>query len=303
MNNYQTLAELAQATHRYSDYAINAEKAKKLDIRILEASRDTKLTETEFKWDANLLEGQLKSQANYRIIKISGIVLLAILLLATGFFFIIKNHINRYQKELDDARCDLQKLLSDLEQERLSFESEREDFISQIEEKNIELAEVYKKKQKLELAQRKVSDIVRHRHLAINELYQNIRIKSDSDKDRKRPLLLMSTLRDLYEKRGILSTPPSQSFWDNLRYSVEGEYPGILEFITLHYPNLTEDDIKLFMLCCANFPNKIIKICMDYTSDVTASKNKKKLLTGKLGVDVKFDEFIQLYIQGKLFSK
>ena len=138
---------------------------------------------------------------------------------------------------------------------------------------------------------------------AINELYNCIRIKSDSDNDRKRPLLLMSTLRDLYEKKGVLSMPPSQSFWDNLRYSVEGEYPGIMEFITKHYPHLTEDDMKLFLLCCADFPNKIIKICMDYTSDVTASKNKKKLLKEKFGLDVKFDDFIQLYLQGKLPSK
>ena len=39
---------------------------------------------------------------------------------------------------------------------------------------------------------------------------------------------------------------------------------------------------------------------MNYTHDVTVSKSKKKLISDKIGLDVKFDEFIRLYLQGKL---
>ena len=304
MNLYQTLAEIAQAVQDYENYAFYNNKAKSIDTRIIEASRDPKLNVTELKWEADQNEGKIKSQANYRLVKIFCVIVLVIALLMAFFYSIIKNRMNHYQSEINNTRTDLEKLLSEIEQYRLNVESERQDFISQIEEKENELAVANRKNRRLELEQgslsQKVADIVRHRHSAINELYQSIRIKSESDKDRKRPLLLMSTIRELYEKRGILQTPPSQSFWDNLRYSVEGEYQGIVSFVEQHYPNLTNDDIKLFMLCCAGIPNKIIKICMDYTSDVTVSKNKRKLLKEKFNVDVRFDGFIQMYLRGEL---
>ena len=98
-----------------------------------------------------------------------------------------------------------------------------------------------------------------------------------------------------------MQTPTSDTFWDNLKYSVEGEYPGIMSFIKQNRFGLSDNDVKLFLLCSARFPNKIIKICMNYTSDVTVSKNKKKLLKEKFGLDIKFDDFIQLYLQGKLY--
>ena len=304
MNLYQTLAEISQAVQDYENYAFYNNKAKSIDTRIIEASRDPKLNVTELKWEADQNEGKIKSQANYRLVKIFCVIVLVIALLMAFFYSIIKNRMNHYQSEINNTRTDLEKLLSEIEQYRLNVESERQDFISQIEEKENELAVANRKNRRLELEQgslsQKVADIVRHRHSAINELYQSIRIKSESDKDRKRPLLLMSTIRELYEKRGILQTPPSQSFWDNLRYSVEGEYQGIVSFVEQHYPNLTNDDIKLFMLCCAGIPNKIIKICMDYTSDVTVSKNKRKLLKEKFNVDVRFDGFIQMYLRGEL---
>ncbi len=283
-------------------------KAKSIDAGIMETSRDSKLSETELKWDANRHQGEIKKQANHRVVKIISIALLAIALMIAVFFSITKNHRDKYQQEIDNAKRDLETILCDLDLERLNFESERKQLKGQIAEKDNKLAEVKKNHQleremEQDTVNKKVADIVRHRQSAVNELYESIRIKSDTDKNRKRPLLLMSTLRELYEKNGILSAPLSQTFWDHLRVSVEGEYPGIMSFIEQQYPNLTEDDIKLFMLYCAHFPNKIIKICMNYTSDVTASKNKKKLLAEKIGMDVKFDDFIQLYLQGKLPSK
>lgn len=82
--------------------------------------------------------------------------------------------------------------------------------------------------------------------------------------------------------------------------SVDGEFKGIATFVEQNYPNLTKKEFHLFLLMCAGVPNPIIKICMNYVNDVTASKNKKKLMKGKFGLDMSIDEFIQLYLQGQI---
>jgi hypothetical protein len=110
----------------------------------------------------------------------------------------------------------------------------------------------------------------------------------------------METLKDLYEKNRIMKMVPNKSFWDNLRLSVEGEYPGIISFMEQNYPDLTTRDMQLFLLMCADFPNQIISICMNYTGEGTASKRKKNLLQNKMGLDMKMDQFINLYINDEL---
>ena len=299
----ESLSEIALSKCDTANYLNLSVQWKHISDSLITNSQKMDITESEEKMNQNTLTAMNHESSSSRQLAAFIIIaaIFAIALLAVIFFLLTKNRIGKFQREIDSTKSELEIILRNLEQERLSFESERQDFISQIEEKDSELAEVNKRKRQLELdLNQRIAVIVRHRYSAINELYNCIRIKTDSDKDRKRPLLLMSTLRDLYEKKGVLTTPPSQSFWDSLRYSVEGEYPGIMEFINKHYPDLTEDDIKLLLLCCSDFPNKIIKICMNYTSDVTASKNKKKLLKEKFGLDMKFDDFIRLYLQGKL---
>ena len=110
----------------------------------------------------------------------------------------------------------------------------------------------------------------------------------------------MGIVKELYETKGILHKPPQKSFWDNIRLSVDGEFQGIATFVEQNYPNLTEKEMHLFLLLCADFPNQIIKLCMNYAHDVTVSKNKKKLMKVKFGLDVKFEDFIQMYLQGEL---
>ena len=97
-----------------------------------------------------------------------------------------------------------------------------------------------------------------------------------------------------------MRTPLKQSFWDNLKIFVEGEYRGIATFVEKNHPDMTEKEMHLFLLLCTDLPNSIIRLCMGYASDVTVSKNKKRLMKEKIGLEVKIEEFIQLYIQGKL---
>ena len=108
-------------------------------------------------------------------------------------------------------------------------------------------------------------------------------IKKTSENEKNRYLPLMETLKELWEKRNTLKMDPSDSFWNNLRLSVEGEYPGIVSFVEQKYPNLSSRDLQLFLLMCAGFPNQIINICMNYTGDATASKRKAILFKEKMG--------------------
>lgn len=110
----------------------------------------------------------------------------------------------------------------------------------------------------------------------------------------------MRIVKDMFEQKGVLHKPLSKTFWENLRLSVDGEFQGIASFVEQNYPDLSDKDMQLFLLMCADFPNQIIKICMNYSHNTTASKNKMKLMREKLGLDGKIDDFIQLYLQGKL---
>lgn len=63
---------------------------------------------------------------------------------------------------------------------------------------------------------------------------------------------------------------------------------------------MSDKDMQLFMLMCAHFPNQIIKIIMNYTNDVTASRNKKRIMKDNFGLDTtKVDDFIQIYLHEK----
>ena len=85
-----------------------------------------------------------------------------------------------------------------------------------------------------------------------------------------------------------------------MKLSVDGEYKGIATFVEQRYPDLTSDDLKLFYLSCAGISPQIIKLCMNYTSAVTVSNYKRRLVKEKLGLDIKFEEFIEKYMNGDL---
>ena len=306
-NHYQTLAELSMETQRLSDYVRFSQSAKEIDNRLTESSRASRLTETEIKAEANQRETALKNEADNHLAHIVWLVLVgAVVLFAIALAF-IRFLVSHYKKRLDANKRYLEKLISDLDAHRLKFEAERELHRLQFAERDSELAEVNKKKlvleQETESINKQVSSIVRCRLAALNELYQSIRIKSVRDDGRMRSLLLAKTIRELYEKKGILQTPPKDSFWNNLRRSVDGEFEGIVSFVERNYPEMTDKDMQLFLLLCADLPNQIIKMCMKYSSDVTVSKRKKKLVKERFGVDVKFDEFIQMYLKGQLGKK
>ncbi len=302
MNLYQLMAEISKAAHHYDDFARYSEKAKRIDTRILENSRNSQLVETELKWDAIEKEKNARSEADSHWGAIICLILVTIALLAVIAVRVYNHRIRDYRKRLDGISQELEKMLAETDEYKLKLEAIHENYRLQIIEKNDQLAEESQKRLELEQSSlnSQVSSIVRYRHAALNELYQSVRIKSVTSDGKKRVVPLFGVIKELLENRRILNSPLPKSFWDNLKLSVDGEFRGIASFVEQQYPKLTERDLQLFMLLCANVPNHIIKICMNYTHDVTVSKYKKRLIKERIGLDIKFEEFIDLYLQGKL---
>ena len=298
MNHHLLLGELSQAANDFRSYAYHMHEADMIDKRIMESSMEAKLSNTELDFDAHQRETKLKENNHFNIILLSlAFLLLVVILISCSIMFLRKINL-RYKKQLEDVQKELIELIDETEQKDLLIETERDEHQRILAQKSHELEESNRRFHKSLSSQ--VSNIARYRQAALNELHQNIRIKSISVDGRKRYLPFVSLIKDLSEKRELLHTPPKMTFWNNLKMSVDGEYNGIASFVEKNYPDLTEKEMHLFLLVCADFPNPIIKLCMGYISDVTVSKNKKRLIKEKFGLDVKFDEFIQMYLEDQL---
>ena len=300
MNYFRSLDNLSLADKRYLDSKQYSEIASNSNIQILKRGKDTKLVETELTWDAH--QAKAKSDGNWKRIMLCLITAILFLLIA-GAVIVLKR-IYRYRKLLSEAKTELEKLLNDIDENRLEWENERSLYRQEIEAKSNELKEAKEKRLDLEREQlnkyRQISNTVRLRQKALDELYENIKIRTVNESGGKSVKSVLRLFKELYEQKGIIQKPLPMSFWDKLKRSVDGEFQGIATFVEKKYPNLSIDDMHLFLLACANVPNLYIKICMNYTSDVTASKNKKRLMINKIKLDVTIDEFVQMYLRGEL---
>ena len=306
-NHYQTLAELSKATQRMSDYVRYSEAAKEIDNRIMDASRSSLLIETELGWNADQQEKKLTTDFKTLMTQAICLFLLVLALIIALSIAAIKKKAHRYQSDLEQAQCDIEKLM-DAAEEKITMletvqEEEREIHKKKLALKSTELDEMTKKHSELEAKHtdisKQVSSIVRHRNEALRELYQGFRVKTETKKARS-VIPLVGLIKDLNEKKRILYAEPKETFWNHLKLSVDGEYQGIASFVGKKYPDLSIREQHLFLLMCAGLPNQIIKICMGYYSDATVSNNKRRLMQEKFGMNVKFEEFLDLYLQGKL---
>lgn len=305
-NHYQTLSELAKATRHLNDYVKYSQTAKDIDNRLMRVSRASKLALTEVKLDSSLQEKILKKSIFKRITVYSCIFFLVFLLALIVIRKIVKSRIHQYQNELESNRGDLEIMIRQYEQKITELEQIRKDHQTILDKKDRELLKIssrYKKLEKrMENIHKWISDIVRMRQSAVDELYQEIRIKSNPEqKGKKRTIIsLMALIKELNEKKEVLQLTPKESFWMKLKMSVDGEYKGIASFVEKKYPSLPIKDLHLFWLLCANLSPQVIKICMNYSSAITVSNYKRSFVKDKLGIDAKFDDYINLYLDGKL---
>ena len=147
------------------------------------------------------------------------------------------------------------------------------------------------------------SKYVGNRIAAIIELYNAIRVRKKDGSGKKRSVIpLPGLLKELDDKNELLQMELSDTFWLQLKLSVDGEYNGIVSFVEKRYPNLGESDIRLFCLLCAGISPQIIKLCMNYSSAKTSSSYRNRLVQKKMGLDMTFDEFVEKYMQGHFNS-
>ena len=86
---------------------------------------------------------------------------------------------------------------------------------------------------------RQISNTIRLRHKALDELYENIKIKTITENGGKSVKSVLRLFKELYEQKGIIQKPLPMSFWDTLKLSVDGEFQGIATFVEQKYPDLS----------------------------------------------------------------
>ena len=305
MNHYLLLADLANIEQRYKDCALYRGYAETIHSNILELSMESCLALTELKWDSQKHNENLRSAAKTKLYTTITILLLVSTLLLTVFYKVVRRKGRKYQNELVSIRQELDTMLRDMNKKVYQLQSELSGNMQELNEKKRELSDMNNRYQALESkyneadVSSQVSKIVRYRLAALKELNDGIRVKPGLGHS-KISVPLVSLIKDLYNDRKILHSPPKNSFWDNLKFSVDGEFMGIATFVEQKYPSLTVNDNHLFWLMCAGVSNQLIKICMNFTNDVTASRNKKKLLTEKMGLNMNLNQFIEMYLNGKI---
>ena len=272
MNHFKLLADLAHAEHRHGDYDAFLAQYKDINDKIYRKSLKSNIAQVELQWDADMMRAKYKKDIYGRVFLISTLVFLLLLVLSLLAIKIIRRKIRSYQNEILSARNELEN----------TIKKENEALLSQQTK-----------------VKEQVAAIVRYRLSALNELYYDIRVKSTSNTpSHKHPLPLMSLIKDLNDKKQLMYISPSKSFWEKLKQSVEGEYPGITSFMEQNYPALTIKDYHLFWLLSAKVSPQIIKLCMNYSNTVTVSNNKRILIRELMGLDMKFEQFLQLYFDG-----
>ena len=144
-----------------------------------------------------------------------------------------------------------------------------------------------------------VSRIVALRLEAIQELYQDIRVKEKNSSRVKKIVPLSSFLKLLHERNSLMPLELKDTFWQKMRVSVDGEFNGIVSFVEKRYPALTTRDLQFFTLICAKISPQLIRLCMDIKNAKSVT-NIRGYLMKKMGLDMSFDEFVSRYMNGEL---
>ena len=305
MNYFTLISEFGEATGNLLQQESNARKAENIHRRIIERSPDleVKTAELNFDADTNKMEAKRETATHFTalIILMLSLMVLTLILLTRW----IRKSINHYRSEAERTRQEMENLMTGLEHRihELEIEAKEREKTLQTTSKNLKTA--IKKNKDLERQQhdshQRISAIIRIRQAAINELYQEIRIKSEStSRSRKSLISLFGLIKDLNDEKKILEVSPKESFWKKMKASVDGEFNGIASFVEQNYPYLTTKDNHLFCLFCADLSPQIIKICMNYSSAITASNYKSTFVKEKLKLDLRFNQFIECYLSGQL---
>ena len=264
---YNLTAAISKAEGKPYSYAENVSQYNEMVGDILYSSRESELLQIESEFDRKQeeLRHDNVNRRNITIISI-GLILLTLLSLITY----------RQYKKIKAFRQDINVLTVQLEQA-----------IANLEERQRHATDP------------DINSILRLRLSAIQELYQDIRIRIDDENKVRKVVPLSSFLKMMHERNALLDLKLKDSFWNKMRTSVDQELNGIVTYVEQHYTELTQRDIQFFCLFCAGISPQIIKMCMNIASAKTAT-NYRTLIIKKMGLDMSFDEFIDGYMAGNL---
>ena len=271
MGRYDVMTEIALAEKSDTNDSFITEQSYEIATQILKSSKETELgkAEVEFNLIQESKDNVITHKKNKHLMN-SLIFVFLLLLLLLWIVYRLQVSLANYRKEITSTKQELKSQLEMLKQ--------------QLNEKNSV----------------NISQLVGYRMSALNELFQSIRVKTRDESKVKHIVPLTSLFKTMNERHEILNLKLSDSFWERIKLSVDGEFNGIATFVEKNYPQLSDSDLKLFNLLCANISPQIIKWCMNYTSAVTVSNYKNRLIKKKIGIDAKFEEFIQMYMDNKL---
>jgi len=275
MNNFKLRAEIAKANNDYKTYSLNINQYHSFTEKIrFTQSKDIKKTETIIEKNVAENKNQILSKHNDFLKYAITIVVLLFFIGIYGYKRML-NSLNKYQAEYKNVKDELESAMSELKSQQQKIEN-------------------------MEGRNQDISKLVNYRLSAFNDLYQSMRVKTTEQDKVKKIIPFSSFIKLLNDRKQIIEFKPSNSFWDKMRISIDGEYNGIVTFVEKNYPNLSQDDLKLFCLCCSKISPQIIKLCLNFTNAKTVSNYKRRLLKVKMGLDMTMDDFIEHYLKGEL---
>ena len=272
MLSYDVMAELSIQKKQHVAYGEAESMNKKLSTRFIRNLNEEELIGVERDFEKQVaLKKQMKA---HRLYGVTGLLMTSFLLVLLGIWIYHQStKIKRHQLQLSRVENELKSTLIDLKEQQNAFE----------------------------LESKSVSEIVSYRISALNELYHDLRVKMSEDGERvKRIVPLSSLFKSLNDENKLLQVNLSDSFWHKLKISVDGEYNGIVTYVENKYPNLTVDELRLFILICADISPQIIKLCLNYTNAKTVSNYRSKLIKKRMGLDMSFDDFKRKFLDGEL---
>ena len=259
MNRYQVMAEIAKAKNDMVSYASNMAHSKDSQIKIMANSKDTQLKNAETEYLKVKAEQQeIKAKSKYRNLAIAAAIIVFSLI---GLVYYLKHIIKTNNQQREEAI----KVLTDT--------------ISELKEKQMNPLQL----------QDSVSELFGYRIKALNELFDSIKFKAKDNNNKVRSIIpLSSVINGMSETYQLMNIKLSDKFWERMKCSVDGEFKGIVSYIEKTYPNITEKELHLLCMMCADIPPQIIKLCMNYANVKSIYSNRSFIMKNKLWLDMSF---------------
>ncbi len=269
MHYYNVLAEIANLENNHEIYKRYKELSHEITEQILSNSKKGKIAVAESEFERVHFQTHFEGKKK-KYIKITAAILLLLLVIFTIVYYSSRRQLIKRLDENKAIKHELEKALIDLKEQAKRSKS--------------------------------VSELVAYRTAALRELYQDIRVRINDDTRVKKVVPLATVFQGMRERNEILELNLKEKFWENMKHSVDGEYNGIYSFVERNYPNLTERDLKIFCLLCADLSPQLIRVCMNLTSARSITNYRSVIVKKKMGLDMSLDAFIKKYLDGE-FSK